>query len=133
MTTADLDIALDMTVEEHIEAAMLFLQQSQQEFAAGDTLQACEKLWGAAAHATIAYAQLRGWPFGDHKSMKLAVMRLGNENGDAFLRGGFSTAEKFHANFYHAFMQDFELENDPPVVQEFVHKMVSVVRNELEV
>jgi hypothetical protein len=42
-------------------------------------------------------------------------------------------AEKFHANFYHAFMQDFELENDPPVVQEFVHKMVSVVRNELEV
>ena len=32
MTTADLDILyLDMTVEEHIETALLFLDQSQQE------------------------------------------------------------------------------------------------------
>ena len=38
VTTADFDIALDMTVEEHVETALLFLEQSNAEFAAGDVL-----------------------------------------------------------------------------------------------
>ena len=75
MTTTDFDIALDLTLEEHIETALLFLEQSQQELAAGDTLQGCEKLWGAAAHASMAMCRLRGWPLGDHRSLKLAIGR----------------------------------------------------------
>ncbi len=132
MTTADLDIVLDMTVEEHVETALLFLEQSDTEFAAGDVLQGCEKLWGAGAHATMAYCQKLGWNFGDHRSMKLAIRRLARESGDSSLRSGFMVAEKFHANFYHAFMQDFELEDDPPVVHEFVGKLISMVQNSSE-
>ena len=132
MTTVAIDLDIDMMVEEHIETALLFLEQSRQEFGVGDALQGSEKLWGAAAHATMAYAQQMGWPFGDHRSLKLAILRLVDERGDSSLRGGFSTAEKFHANFYHAFMQDFEIEGDPPIVHEFVNKVVAIVQNSLE-
>ena len=38
-------------------------------------------------------------------------------------------AEKFHANFYHGFMQEYELEEDPQVVYEFVDKIVSMAQN----
>ena len=129
MTTTDLDLTVDMTTDEHIQTAQLFLEQSNAEFAAGDVLQACEKLWGAGAHATMAYCQKVGWNFGDHRSMKLAIRRLARESGDSTLRSGFIVAEKFHANFYHAFMQDFELEDDPPVVHEFVGKLISMVQS----
>ncbi len=127
MTTTDLDIALDMTLEEHIETALLFLAQSQQELAAGDMLQGCEKLWGAAAHASMAMCRLRGWPLGDHRSLKLAIEALVDGGADRSLRAGFGMAEKFHANFYHNFMQDYELERDPVVVHEFVEQLLSMV------
>ena len=125
MTTSD----LDMTLQEHIETALVFLEQSRQELAAGDILQGCEKLWGAAAHATMAYAQHRGWPYGDHPSLKQTATRLSRATGDTSLRLQFGIAEKFHANYYHSFMQDYELENDPPEVHEFVKKMVSITQS----
>ena len=40
----------EMTVEEHIETALEFLQLVEQELNAGDIRQGSEKLWGAAAH-----------------------------------------------------------------------------------
>ena len=129
MTTTDLDIALDMTEEEHIETASLFLDQSHRELLVGDTLQGCEKLWGAAAHATIAFCLKRGWACHDHRAMKLAIRQETYESGDTTLRAGFGIAEKFHANFYHGFMQQYELEEDPQVVYEFVDKIVSMVRS----
>jgi hypothetical protein len=130
MTTADLDILyLDMTVEEHIETALLFLDQSQREFAVGDALQGSEKLWGAVAHAAMAYAQREGWPFGDHRSLKQASRRLTDESRDPMLLAGFLAAEKFHANFYHAFMQDYDFEHDTPVAREFVSNVVTMVQS----
>ena len=80
MTTTDLDIALDMTLEEHIETGLRFLEQSRQEFAVGDTLQGSEKLWGAVSHAVIAIALGRGWSCGSHYLLKSAVRQLADEN-----------------------------------------------------
>ncbi len=58
-----------MIVEERKETARKFLSDAEREFAAGDTLLASEKMWGAAAHAIMAVAQQRGWPFGNHRVM----------------------------------------------------------------
>ena len=112
-----------MLIQEHIQTAQYFLDAADRKFAAGDVLPGSEKRWGAAAHAVMAVAQHRSWPFGDHRSLSVNVERLAREGGDASLNSGFSVAEKFHANFYHQFMQDFELERGRPIVRDFVTRM----------
>lgn len=90
-----------MQPADHILTAEEFLHRSQQEFAAGDELQASEKLWGAVSHALIAAAQQRGWKHGSHARMREVVHLLARETGDQTLPGAFERAEKLHANYYH--------------------------------
>ena len=47
----------EMSPQERIKTAMMFLQQSDEEFASGDHLQASEKLYGAAVQVVTAIAQ----------------------------------------------------------------------------
>lgn len=116
-----------MRVQEHVETAWGFLEESDREFAKGDDLQASEKLWGAASHAVMAVAQERGWPYGSHRAMKTAVRRMAEQDDAPLLPGGFGFAEKFHANFYHGFMEDFDLESDRPMVRDFVHRVIALL------
>ena len=105
-----------------------FLDAADAEFDAGDALQGSEKTWGAASHAVMAVAQQRGWPFGNHNALRTAARRLTAERNDRVLLAGFTTAEKFHANFYHDFMEqgaDFDTSRD--VVREFVTRVLDAV------
>ena len=114
-----------MVTQEHIQTAQHFLDAAEREFAAGDAIQGSEKMWGAAAHAVMAVAQQREWPFGSHGALRSAVRRLSRESDEAALLGGFVAAEKFHANFYHGFMEhdaDFELSR--LVVRQFVERVL---------
>ena len=115
-----------MTSAEHIETAKQFLADSDREFLDGDELQASEKLWGAASHAVMAIAEQRGLSYRDHKELKILAQRLADQYDDSFLREGFSTAEKFHANFYHGFMEDFQIQGDRPVVHEFTSRVMEL-------
>ena len=115
-----------MLTQEHTQTAQDFLLASDREFAAGDTLQGSEKLWGAAAHAVMALAQQRGWRFGDHRSLKTAANRLSDELREPGIASDFGLAEKFHANFYHDFMQDFEIDGDRALVHRFVNRVLSL-------
>ena len=90
-----------------------------------DHLQASEKLWGAASHALIAVAQQRNWPHGSHRALKKAARLLVDETGDMATSCRVRvSAEKFHANFYHDFMEDFELDVDRPTVNNFVERLL---------
>ena len=109
-----------MLIADHVETAHDFLDASDREFGAGDVLQGSEKLWGAASHAVMAAAQQRGWPMGSHRQLKVAADKLAAESGDQSIRAGFALAEKFHANFYHGFMEDWEIRPDRDIVHEFV-------------
>ena len=113
----------NMQTRDHLRTAREFLTAADREFAAGDHLQASEKLWGAASHALIAVAQQRNWPHGSHRALKQAA-RLLAETDDTALLAGFALAEKFHANFYHDFMEDFELDVDRPPVNDFVERLL---------
>ena len=116
-----------MVVEEHIETAWDFIEESDNYFAKGDTLQGSEKTWGAAAHIVMAIAQRRGWPFGTHRSLNIAVRRLADEYDDPTLEPAFGVAEKFHANCYHKFMEDFEYDSGRPAIRQFVEKMQALM------
>ena len=109
-----------MITTEHIQTAQDSLDKSDRYFAEGDELQGSEKTWGAAAHAVMAVAQQRGWNYGDHRSLKIAVSRLADELDDPFLETAFGIAEKFHANFHHKFMHDHEFDIDQPTIRLFV-------------
>ena len=115
-----------MLTGEHSQTAQDFLAASDSEFAAGDILQGSEKLWGAAAHAVMAVAQQRGWRFGDHRALQVAANRLADELREPILDAQFSVAQKFQANFYYDFMQDYEIERDRQEIHRFVNRVLSL-------
>ena len=115
-----------MLIEDHIQTAKDFLDAAEREFIAGDELQGSEKLWGAASHAVMAAAIRRGWNSGSHRALKEATYKLADEYHDQSLRSNFTTAEKFHANFYHGFMEAFEISGDRPLVREFVERLLNL-------
>ena len=116
-----------MTVSEHVQTALQFLEHSDREFEAGDAMQGSEKLWGAASHAVTAIAKQRGWAFSKYNHRRNAVRRLAEEYQDDSLFLSYSVALKFHANFYHDTMEDPEIEDDRPAVHNFVRRIVSMV------
>ena len=117
-----------MVTQDHAATAHEFLEESDHEFAAGDELRGSEKLWGAASHAVMAVATQRGWDHRTHRAMKNAVQLLNDETGDDALGGGFAAAEKFHKNFYHNEMEDFEIEIDRPQVHRFVARVLRLLK-----
>ena len=118
------------TEQEHIELARKFLQDSQEEFDSGDELQGSEKLWGATCQAVTAVAKRRGWRFGKSNHRANVVDRLVEEYNDTSLDAEFSVAEKFHANFYHDFMEDYEIVRDRQTVCRFVHRIIEIAETE---
>ena len=115
-----------MDAKGHLGTARDFLEAADKELASGDALQGSEKLWGAASHAVMAVAQERGWDFGKHGAMKAAVRRLADESGDHVLIAGFAAARSLHANFYHDFMEDDDIEDNRLVVRDFVEKVTAL-------
>ncbi len=115
------------TVQKHGQTAREFLDAAGREFAAGDKLQGSEKLWGASAHAVMAVALQRGWPCGNHYAIKAAVDQLAEELDDRTLIGNFLVAEQFHANFYHDFMEDGDIQRASPFVVGFVDRVLNLI------
>lgn len=113
-----------MDSKKHVETAREFLEASDREFEAGEVLQASEKLWGAATHALMAVMREEGQDIGTHKALGRAAERLAAERGDPLIGSSFGVAEKFHANFYHAFMEYDEIERGRWYVREFVERLL---------
>ena len=115
-----------MLVEEHVQTAKVFLEESDTLFDEGDVLQGSEKVWGAAAHAVMAVAQQLGWGYDSHRNMKNVVVRLSQEQGDQSIQLAFAVAEKFHINFYHHGMDDFQLDVDRTSVRALVERLLTL-------
>ena len=90
-----------MSIAEHRETARELLEESEREFAAGETLPSLEKMWGAVGHAVTAAAQRQGWPHGSHADLREAVRQLAAQSGDnGFLAGAFVLIEMLQANVH---------------------------------
>ena len=119
----------DDAVAQCVEQAVAFLAQSDREFDSGDRRQGSEKLYGAATQAVIAAAKQRGWQYRSHRATKNTVVRLESEYQDPLLAAGFLAAEKFHKNFFHDEMEDYEIVADRPIVHRFVNRLVALVND----
>ncbi len=88
------------TVEFHVETSRAFLEQAEDEFSKGDTLQAAEKGWGAAAHAVKAVAERRGWRHETHADLFQASGTLTNEMSLPRIGELFRLVSTLHTHFY---------------------------------
>ena len=117
----------EATIAERVAQSLELMEQSETEFAVGDTRQAAEKLYGAAVQAVIAASRQRGWDYQSHRANKNASSRLADEYDDPFLAAGFTVAEKFHIHFHHGDMEDYQIAADRLAVRKYVERMVSLV------
>ena len=114
-----------MITTEHLETARRFLRDADREFESGDTLQASEKLWGAASHVVLAEMRRRGVTPSGHKATVDAVEQLGREFEDPSLRPLFTSAEMLHANFYHGFLDTERFLEQRELARRFVERMLA--------
>ena len=117
----------EMTSAEHAQTALDFLAASDREFAAGDHLQGSEKLYGAATQAIIALCQQRGWRYKSHRAMQQAVTALEREYDDPDLQNGYAAANRFHENFFHDYLEEYEIEDNRPSVHRFVNRLLALL------
>ena len=116
-----------MVIDEHIQTACLFLEQADQEFDVGDTLQGSEKMWGAFSHAMAAFCQSREWPYGTHRNTVNAARDLASESDNPYLfLAGLAEARNFHNHFYNGSMEAYEIDVGRPTVRESVDKILEL-------
>ena len=94
----------------------------RRQFATGDALRGSEKLWGAFPNAVTVECQERGWKHGNPQQTIDVGLRLAEEMG--IDSAGVWAARSFRANFYHGFLEDFEVEYGRPVVRDFVERIL---------
>ena len=82
------------------QAARTLLDQGFEELAAGDTRQASEKGWGAAAQMLKAIAQQRGWEHQSHAAIYKVINKIVAETADKSISSMFFAANGLHQNFY---------------------------------
>lgn len=121
-------MTMPMQPSDHIDAAHAFELEANDAFAAGKTLLAAEMLWGAAAHAIIAVAQQRGWPYQHHRDLTATAKRLAFESGDWRIWDGSKAAGQCHIYFYHRVMYDgFTLQSARQLVRELVERLLALI------
>ena len=110
---------------EHASTALEFLAKSDREFDAGDDMQASEKLWGAAAHALMAFLARRGEEVPvTHAELRRAAHRLSVELGNRDFRRDFEHANDLHKHFYHRTWDDEELGERRARARAFVERLL---------
>ena len=89
-----------MVSQNYQTASRHLLAQGREELYLGDTRQASEKGWGAAAQMVKSVAERRGWAHQSHAALYKVVSRLVAETGDDEIRRLFKVANALHTNFY---------------------------------
>ena len=93
-----------MLAETHLEVSRNFLVHAREQLALGDSLQASEKGWGAAAHAVKAIAESRGWRHRSHRDLFVVSSTIAAATGRLEIAELFSVANALHQNFYEGWM-----------------------------
>lgn len=94
------------TVAFRAGTSRMMMGQAGAELAKGDSRQASEKGWSAAAQAVKAIAEGRGWEHKEMADLFKVTSRLADETGQQEIRTLFSVASGLHANIYEGWLGD---------------------------
>ena len=119
-----------MVARNYRVASRQLLRQGREELAQGDTRQASEKGWGAAARIVKAIAESRGWTHGGHGQLFTAVRNLREETGDEEIGRLFHVANSLHNNFYENNQETETVHEALDDVERFVDKVEPLFRQD---
>ncbi|MEB3772148.1 MAG: PaREP1 family protein [Desulfurococcales archaeon] len=114
---------------EYVNAAKDLLKEAQRELGEGNTRQAAEKLWGAAALAVKAYAYWRdGKRLSSHGELWEYKRRLEDELGE-WVHDSWASATEMHVCFYEGWCTEKDVATAYKRVEKLVNKLESVLIN----
>ena len=111
------------TVEFHMETSQGFMPQAEAALIAGDEIQACEKAWGAAAHAIKSVAEMRGWRRDTHSDLFRAVDNIVRLTGDLEIYLLFNNANALRQNIYEGWLSEEHIAQDIERVKRLLTKL----------
>lgn len=118
-------------LETHEELSRRLLEHAEAMIAAGDRLQASDKMWGAVAHKIKAIAAERGWANRSHADTRAIVRHIAaqpdNRKISHLFRG---VAEDAHRNFYDDTALIEDLAEDLAEIRELL-ELLDTVRDDL--
>ena len=117
------------TIAYHRERSWHFWNLVEDELARGELEEACNKLWGAAAHAVKAAAEERGWEHHAHRLIEDAVHRIVHEEGAPLdLWGQYFMASAYHQRFYGNPPDADKIRNGKTLIAEFIRTLENLAR-----
>ena len=110
-------------IEDHGVHSQRMLAHAREQLAAGDRVQAAEKIWGAAAHKLAEIANERGWPLTGHRDNADIAEYIAALVGDPAIVGGFDSAAAAHQNFYADLLPIHKLEARLDAVSDLLERL----------
>ena len=119
------------TVEFHQETSSRFIIQAEEEFRAGDLMQACEKAWGATAHAVKSIAERRGWEHDTRAALFRVALNISKAAGDREIRALFDSANALHHNFNEGWLSEEYIADGIEDVKRLLAKLDAFARDDV--
>ena len=113
----------------NMEIGHNFLRQAREELARDDLLQACGKIWGAAAYAIKAVAEKRRWFNDADWKLREAAEVVSSEQGDSSIMAGYYAARLAHYDFYHHEYSAFSIQQTIDLTSVMVSKIDFLLAN----
>lgn len=114
--------------------ASFYFKNFDKEIREGNKEKAGEALWGTVSCLVNALSILeRGRPLSDHKEQSIFAQQLlisKFKEGEELAKI-YRTAEKFHVNFYHAFLDEDEFKNMVGEIQKLIHFLERALKEKL--
>ncbi len=126
MTSIPSPAAGPSSTDDHAQVSRHFLERAKSELLSGDTLQASEKGWGAAAHALKAIAIQRGWNHHAHYLLNYVSDQLAAEFERPDFHIHLALANEMHRNFYENYRDEDAVSRAIDDIGQFISKLEEV-------
>ena len=111
------------TVEFHVETSQGFILQADAALIAGNSREASEMGWEAAAHAVKSVAERRGWRRDTDADLFSAIGNIARLSGDPEFYSLFNNADALRQNIYEGWLSDEHIAQDIERVKRLLTKL----------
>ena len=114
--------------EHYLKLNRKYLSEAEGFLAKGDSVQASEKLWGAAAEIVKTIAAKRGIELRSHRDLWELIGKLADELDDPDIIKLFAIASALHQNFYEDWMPLNAVKRSTEAVKQLNEKLEKLIQ-----